>query len=861
MTKYARNLDWFWPVFLAALGWLWCPLWADSQVPAFRDGFHFYYPQYYWLDRCYRAGEYFPSWNPNEGLGVSVYGQPTWQLLYPLRVLWLVPYLDLPQRTALWIVVHQILAAIGMKRLAERIGLSRRSSWLAGVAFSLSCPVLFQYSNAIYLCSAAWVGWALMPMMRLLDQNNTTRISSQENRQEASAVRRSVMRLVACVLQFAFFTGLMVLAGDPHTAVNGAMIASVALVVGMIRSIAISRSKANTPNEQKRITPNDSPTLPTVAATSCTSFLHENTHLTLFNRMVRRLKLFGITIVFLSVYLLVAVQSACTRDWFSHSSRSGNTRSVTDSFSNPVGSILSAELDQPVQRVFDFSVSPWCLPSFLWPTSGGHYQPEHSRWLDALESEGRMWIPSLYFGLLPLLLVVFGWRTVANGTPNSSAEQFERFLLWISVLTLVAAMGNYSCLWLVRQFMQLLGLADWTQSLPADSSGSLYGLLVQALPGYGFFRYPAKWIVWTVAGLSLVAAIRLDHWTRRQPNSFPLRLPAISIVVLSVAIIVCCTLIPFLYPEVVPLITRWLDNSFDPLLGQARFEEANQQILFAFHWPIVILSLLGIGMIVFDSRRVATLLLFLTLVDLTVCARHWISTTPEPNCCSTNVVGRSSESYWANVGAASINDLPDVKTTSDQSTQITLQESCLIGKLGHLRGVASLHASGPLRPMALVKLDRWLSRQDTLEEHQPELDEVLSHLGVSQRRIRSASGSREWQRIASVRPLCEVVGQSFASQANDSANLGNPTRLNWEWTSNSELLIDVSLVRDSILLIRQYNDQRWRLESSSALNLEPMEGELFIATRVPRGSHQIRLFRKGFFEHETAVVQDSKDNL
>jgi len=312
---------------------------------------------------------------------------------------------------------------------------------------------------------------------------------------------------------------------------------------------------------------------------------------------------------------------------------------------------------------------------------------------------------------------------------------------------------------------------------------------------------------------------------------------------------VACTLVLYLYPEVKPLIARWLDNSFDPLLGQASFEAASQQVMFAFLWPIVVLSLLGIGIIVFNLHRVTTLLLLITLVDLTVCAKHWISTTPELNCCSTTFVGRSIESYWANVGAANINNFPDAAITSDLARQIKLQESYLIGKLGHLSGVASLHASGPLRPTALVKLDRWLSRKDTLKAQQPELDEVLSHLGISHRLIRSTSGSIEIQRIATVRPLCEIVGQSSSSQANVSADKGKSTRLNWEWTSNSELLIDVTLGVDSVLLIRQYNDQQWRLESTSALSLDPMKGELFIAARVPRGSHQLRLSRKGFFQN------------
>jgi hypothetical protein len=143
MPNPIRPESWFWPVFAAAIAWLLSPFWLDSQIPAFRDGFHFYIPQAVWLDACYDRGEYFPQWNPNEGLGSSVAGQPTWQLYYPLRAIWFVPGLNLTQRFALFVAVHLLLAVGGMLRVGKELQLVPTARWLSAVAFRSAVPCCF----------------------------------------------------------------------------------------------------------------------------------------------------------------------------------------------------------------------------------------------------------------------------------------------------------------------------------------------------------------------------------------------------------------------------------------------------------------------------------------------------------------------------------------------------------------------------------------------------------------------------------------------------------------------------------------------------------------------------------------------
>ena len=202
-------------MLLAGPLWLFYPGLLQSQIPAFRDAYHFYYPQAVWLDRCAEQGNYFPVWNPDEGLGVSMAGQPSAALYYPLRILWLIPGMNVAQRFSLFIIAHVLIAAAGMRFAASKLGLSEDARWLAAVSYSLSCPVVFQHNNPIFLCSAAWIGFATGAMFNALSHANYR-------------LRDWGTFAVAC--------SMMLLAGDPHTAVNTFIVAACVLgVSGIVR--------------------------------------------------------------------------------------------------------------------------------------------------------------------------------------------------------------------------------------------------------------------------------------------------------------------------------------------------------------------------------------------------------------------------------------------------------------------------------------------------------------------------------------------------------------------------------------------------------------------------------------------------
>ncbi|MCA9134508.1 MAG: hypothetical protein KDA45_15165, partial [Planctomycetales bacterium] len=399
---------------LLCLAFLFYPGLIASRVPAFRDAYHFYYPQAVWLDACVQRGEYFPVWNAAEGWGVSVAGQPSAALYYPGRLLWLLPGLSTAQRFSFAIVAHLLLAALGIRYAAARIGLSRHAAWLAAFSYSLSCPILFQHNNFIYLCSAAWIGFAIAGLVGFL-----------QHRSVEQWCRSGFLFSAACCL--------MLLGGDPHTLANTLLVAGGTLlwyVAGWPRGLG-HRSGAMWGRAGGA-----------AAWFACGGLL---------------------------IATLTAVQWLPALRWASHSARLGSATAQLPELPAPLD---TAWQDAPssTHRLYDFSLSPWHLVTGLWPTLGGHYLPHNSRLFTAIPAEGRMWIPSLYFGLLPCLLLWLAFRRPLCNT---------RPLRLLALFALLASLGNYSLLWLLRELLRVLGGQDLSTALPKDHITSLYWLLTE----------------------------------------------------------------------------------------------------------------------------------------------------------------------------------------------------------------------------------------------------------------------------------------------------------------------------------------------------------------------------------------------
>ncbi len=795
------SCGWLWLGLVVGLLWLFSPGLFWSQVPAFRDAYHFYYPQAVWLDRCAEQGNFFPAWNPNEGLGVSVAGQPSAALYYPLRILWLTPGLSVAQCFSLFIVVHLLIAAAGMRYAAAKLNLSEHAQCLAAISYCLSCPVFFQHNNPIYLCSAAWIGFAAGALIHSL-------------REKTQSIRASLIFAIVC--------SLMLLAGDPHTAVNTFIIGG--LMHGCAWCVGLSPRKR------------------------------------------------GLTPFICAGALFAALTAIQTIPAWRHAVHSGRARDVSPGKSTGlplVDAVLTSS--EPAQhRIYDFSLSPWYLVTVLWPTVGGDYLPINSRLFAALPAEGRMWIPALYFGCLPCLLVLpvvvnvvgrsafgrfifsmlqcgarsklrFTERAAIMSKESKSIDRgaisdFRKPLLVVVIFSLLAALGNYTPVWLLRELLSGLGLRDWTSHLPADPVSGVYWLLSSVIPAYDMFRYPAKWSVWFVAACSLLAAHQLNRIEIQAAQPVTPRLKR-TVQLLS-ALGVMGAFAVWLLAIYANDFDQWLATTApDTWLGPPVGNALARALMFAFTLPLCVVSLK------FPAKFYA----LLTLAEMTLCASCWVSFIAPPELTGNFSIpvaddDRQQPFVWADRGQADLlADQPQVSPEDFLQVQADYQQTFLLGKLSALSDVRCLSATQSIESASLSALRSWLSRQDQLSTRQPELDRVLRELGVTHRLVRQRSANVatqfSWQPIADPVPMCELQLDGTAADPSDDV-------VNWHWHQCDVLEVQLPKPQAGQLLIRQWNDGGWLAHAADGQPLPIDSSQRLLVVSLKDNVSRVRLTRK-----------------
>jgi hypothetical protein len=787
-------------LFLAGLGLctlalLWPGL-SDNEVPAFRDGYHFYYPQAVWLDRSAAAREFFPRWNRYDGLGTSVAGQVSSALYYPLRILWLIPATSIEQRYSIFIWTHVLIAALGMAYAAHRIAVRGAAASLAMISFAFSCPIFFQLNNLIYLCSAAWIGFALGGMIDLFRQ-------PPRNWQGIAA--------------FTLATSMMLLAGDPQTAVHSIIIA----FFGCIWMLASSRDWRSSLRAGGKL-------------------------------------LVGLALI----AVLTAVQWIPAWHWSQLSNRTaieGDAQELqaavaplSEEHAGLVRTLAGFELE--AQRRYEFSLSPWTAATLVWPIFGGHYQPTNSRWFTAIGSEGRMWIPSLYIGTVPVLLCIWGLFHAAK----------PRWLLWLALFSFAAALGNYSPIWLLREALRGIGWDQLADSLPPDQSLSVYGALVALVPGYGSFRFPAKWTVWFAAGGSLFAAASLHMFLHRGGDSLRevISRRTFSVLIAGSALIAAVAGLIQVNPLHALAVARL---PADAWLGTATPSAIAYDL-----WFSTFVVALVVFLVRFFPRWTASGLVLLVLLELAVVNRNWCQFV-DPRAFDlpasgpkTNLTSMDGAFVWIDATAAHIN-----KHTNLQSKllfrQTELQNRFLVGKLAVVADLRNLAASQSIEPAIVEKLRLWLSSVDNLQSEQPLLDTWLAGLGVTHRLASDAGDGGQplvWQSIQGARPLCELVVESDDQEASTA-------QVAWTWRTQDQLVIEIDAAFDDPnsnassaaavaggvrrpvarkLLVRQLNDGGWLCWAESGGELRPLSVNQaptpFLELGLPEGVTKVRLQRK-----------------
>ena len=159
---------------------------------------------------------------------------------------------------------------------------------------------------------------------------------------------------------------------------------------------------------------------------------------------------------------------------------------------------------------YDFSVPAWRWLDALLPNFFGKRYPVNHRWSFAWEMDSGIWTPSLFVGWIPFLLAIVYALDGSRGPER-------RWPCTVLIVSLLAAMG----VWGIGYFINLASQWQGGEPIMGDPTGGVYWLMNVFLPGFAYFRYPAKLLVIAAIALSLMTA---RGWDRLSDEHFRKRL-------------------------------------------------------------------------------------------------------------------------------------------------------------------------------------------------------------------------------------------------------------------------------------------------------------------------------------------------
>ena len=497
-------------VLVAGL-FVWC--FADALFGGgmfvFRDAGHYYYPLFQFIKGEWRAGRV-PLWNPYENLGVPLAGNATSSVFYPGTLIFLMPF-DFAWAYKLYVMGHVLLAAGAAYRLGRHWGGSVEASGVGAISYAFSGNVLFQYANVVFLVGAAWLPLAVLAADQMLAR------TPGDRGQGTGARARSA-------LLFAVVLALMTLGGNAEMAYHaGLMAAMYALWLWWYersgrRQGPVSLWKRVTVRVRRRpsVLLGTSPSAPPGSNDPHPDPLPEGEG----DAGLSRPALLSLAAVVGLILSAVQVLPAWELSRQSGRAASPVARSVYEIPKHLVSRKPPSRGDGPGwidgltcrrlepgthhEHVYHFSVGPWRLAEYFWPNCGGRQFPLHRRWLDAIPGEGRIWVPSLYMGLLPVLLALAALRL-------RGADARQSWLSWLALLSVAASLGWYGLGWLAHEIEIAAGADVSGPWLVGAPFGGLYWLMTVLLPGYIYFRYPAKLLVIAALALSMLAVRGWDR--------------------------------------------------------------------------------------------------------------------------------------------------------------------------------------------------------------------------------------------------------------------------------------------------------------------------------------------------------------
>jgi hypothetical protein len=600
-------------------------LFGDRQF-GYRDSAQYYDPLERRVQAEWRAGRW-PLWEPEENAGMPLLGNPTAAVFYPGKLVF--AFLPYAWSARVYVVIHTGLAFLAMLILMRGWRTSRVGSALAALSYAFGMPILFQYSNVIYLVGAAWLPLGVCAVDRWV-----------------RAGRRWGLVGLAIVL------AMQTLGGDLQSAYLLGVAAG-----GYAAGIAWSRrdpgSSIPGPGVKARIRKLKIP----LALVGLTAWFAATLALA---KWLPRLRPAGFPPPPLP--WMEWVPTAVSASWglaglgfFAHAHRNGwrsplavTWRGLTLSGAMAMAivavQILPAiEYTQQTPRatghdLYPFSIEPIRLAELAWPNVLGAPFGRNTYWRDAMNIPGGrpdIWVPSLYMGGLTLVLAC-GAMAMRRG------PAWRVWLTVIAVVSLAGSLGTFtSPIWSARILAEIArwpALRDWVGDVGPldpiacppirldrrlrDGDGGLYWWLAMALPGFRQFRFPAKLFTFTALGLAALAGLgwdRLRSGRCGRTSAMLAGVLVVSLVALAAAWVERAAILQTFHRPVVP-------SMFGPLDADGAFRALVHSLIQA---AIVSgLGLLSVRLVRRRPRLAGAIALIVMTADLAWSNARYVLTVP-----------------------------------------------------------------------------------------------------------------------------------------------------------------------------------------------------------------------------------------
>ncbi len=141
-----------------------------GQIVFFRDIAHWIFPARVFVRDSLLHAE-LPAWNPYQGLGFSVPSDPLYGVFYPPNWLFLLVGPNWVGAMITWQdFAHLVWGSAGVFWLARRFRATPVSAVIATLSWALSGYVTSQWTAGLRLHAAAWIPWAAVGHLALLDR-------------------------------------------------------------------------------------------------------------------------------------------------------------------------------------------------------------------------------------------------------------------------------------------------------------------------------------------------------------------------------------------------------------------------------------------------------------------------------------------------------------------------------------------------------------------------------------------------------------------------------------------------------------------------------------------------------------------